>query len=65
MLFRSPVVDQIARDVARVLDAPDFREWVTSSGGQPMNMAQPAFARFVLSESKSAARVIEAAGLTR
>jgi hypothetical protein len=29
-----------------------------------MRMTQPEFARFVLAESKSAARIIEAAGVT-
>jgi hypothetical protein len=29
----------------------------------PMSMTQPEFARFVLSESESAARIIEAAGI--
>jgi tripartite-type tricarboxylate transporter receptor subunit TctC len=60
----APVVDKVARDIARVLNAPDLREWLTSRGGQPMSMTPPAFARFVLLESKSAARIIEAAGVT-
>jgi len=32
----APVVDKVARDIARVLDAPDLREWLTKRGGQPM-----------------------------
>jgi tripartite-type tricarboxylate transporter receptor subunit TctC len=60
----APVVDKVARDIARVLEAPDLREWLTKRGGQPMSMTQPAFARFVLLESQSAARIIEAAGIT-
>jgi tripartite-type tricarboxylate transporter receptor subunit TctC len=60
----APVVDKVARDIARALDAPDLRGWLTDHGGQPMRMTQAAFARFVLSESKGAARIIEAAGVT-
>jgi hypothetical protein len=32
-------------------------------GGEPMSMTQPDFTRFVLRESESAARIIEAAGI--
>src|SRR5580704_1528663 len=57
------VVDKLAKDIARVLAAPDLREWIAKHGGDPMNMTQPEFARFVLSESESAVRIIEAAGI--
>jgi tripartite-type tricarboxylate transporter receptor subunit TctC len=60
----APVIDKLARDIARVLEMPDLREWLTSHGGQPMSMTQSAFNRFVLSESESAARIIKAAGIT-
>lgn len=59
----APVVDKLARDIAQVLAAPDLHEWLTNHGGQPMSMTQPAFARFVLSESESAARIFKSAGV--
>ena len=52
------VIDKVARDIARVLTAPDLREWLTKHGGQPMSMTPPEFQRFVLSESERAARVL-------
>ena len=57
------VVDKVAKDIARALAAPDLREWLAKHGAGPMNMTQPEFARFVLSESESAARIIETAGI--
>lgn len=57
------VVDKLAKDLARVLAAPDMRDWMAKHGADPMSMTQPEFARFVLSESESAARIIKAAGI--
>jgi tripartite-type tricarboxylate transporter receptor subunit TctC len=57
------VVEKLAKDIARALAAPDLREWLAKHGSDPMSMSQPEFARFVLSESESAARVIDAAGI--
>jgi len=57
------VVDKLAKDIARALAAPDLREWLAKHGTDPMNMTQPEFARFVLSESESAARILETAGI--
>ena len=57
------VVDKLAKDIAHALAAPDLREWIAKHGADPMCMSQPEFARFVLSESESAKRVIEAAGI--
>ncbi len=57
------VADKLAKDIARVLDAPDLRDSLAKHGADPMSMTQPEFARFVLSESKSAARIIEAVGI--
>jgi tripartite-type tricarboxylate transporter receptor subunit TctC len=59
----APVIDKIALDIARVLTAPDLREWLTNLGGQPMSMTQPAFARFAIAESDSAARIINSVGV--
>jgi tripartite-type tricarboxylate transporter receptor subunit TctC len=57
------VVDKLAKDIGRVLAGPDLRDWVAKHGGEPMSMTQPEFARFVQSESESAARLIKAAGI--
>ena len=57
------VVDKLAKDIARALAAPDLREWLAKHGADPMNMMQPEFARFVLSESESAAHIIDTAGI--
>ena len=57
------VVDKLAKDIGRVLAGPDLRDWIAKHGGDPMSMTQPEFARFVLSESESAARIITAAGI--
>jgi hypothetical protein len=37
------------------------RASLVTHGGEPMSMTQPDFTRFVLGESESAARIIEAA----
>ena len=57
------VVDKLAKDIARALAAPDLRDWLTKHGADPMSMTQPEFARFVLSERESAARIIKIAGI--
>jgi tripartite-type tricarboxylate transporter receptor subunit TctC len=57
------VVDKLAKDIARVLAAPDLRDSLAKHGADPMSMTQPEFARFVLNESESAGRIIEAAGI--
>ena len=57
----SSVIDKLAKDIGRVLASQDLRDWIANHGGERMNMSQPEFARFVLSESESAARIIRAA----
>jgi len=57
------VVDKLAKDIAHVLAEPDLRDQLAKHGADPMSMTQPEFARFVLSESESAARIVEAAGI--
>jgi len=52
------VVDKLSKDIGRVLAEPDVRNWITQHGGEPMSMTQPEFARFVHTESESAARLI-------
>jgi tripartite-type tricarboxylate transporter receptor subunit TctC len=58
------VVDKLAKDIARALAAPDMRVWIASHGASPMSMTQPEFARFVLSESEAASRIVKAAEIT-
>ncbi len=57
------VVDKLASDFARVLDAPDLRDWLLEHGAERMSMTQHEFARFVQSESESAAHIFETAGI--
>lgn len=57
------VVGKIAKDIARALAVSDLRDWLAKHGADPMSMTQAEFARFVLSESESAARIIKAAGI--
>lgn len=54
------VVDKLSKDLARVMAGPEMRDWIAKHGGAPMGMSQPEFARFVLSESESATRLITA-----
>jgi tripartite-type tricarboxylate transporter receptor subunit TctC len=54
------VVDKLAKDIARALAAPDVRDELAKHG---VSMTQPEFARFVVSESESAARSAKAAGI--
>jgi len=51
------VVDKLSGDIGRVVAEPDIRAWIAKHGGEPMIMTQPQFARFVQSESESAARL--------
>jgi tripartite-type tricarboxylate transporter receptor subunit TctC len=53
-----PVVDEIAKGVARAFAEQDLRDWVAKHGGEPISMTQPDFVRFVQSESQIAARLI-------
>jgi tripartite-type tricarboxylate transporter receptor subunit TctC len=57
------VVDKLAKDIARAMATPDLRDWLAKHGAEPMSMTQPEFAHFVSSESESAARIIQAAGI--
>jgi tripartite-type tricarboxylate transporter receptor subunit TctC len=57
------VVNKLSNDIARVLAGPDLRDWLAKHGGEPMSMTQPEFARFVQSESESAAQLVTAVGI--
>jgi tripartite-type tricarboxylate transporter receptor subunit TctC len=58
------VVDQLATDVARVLATPALRDWMAEHGAERMNMTRADFTRLVTAESKNAAQIIRAAGVT-
>jgi tripartite-type tricarboxylate transporter receptor subunit TctC len=57
------VVDKLAKDIARVMAAPELRAWLEEHGADWLSMAQPEFASFVVSESETAARIAKAAGI--
>ena len=57
------VVNRLEKDIARAMAAPDVRERLAKDGADPMSMSRPEFARFVVSESESAARLMKAAGI--
>jgi tripartite-type tricarboxylate transporter receptor subunit TctC len=57
------VVDKLAKDIARALAAPDVLDRLAKHGADPLSMTQPQFARFVLNENESAARIVKAAGI--
>jgi tripartite-type tricarboxylate transporter receptor subunit TctC len=57
----SGVVTKLAKDIARTL--PQMKDWLAEQGADPMSMTQAGFARFVLRESESAARIVNAAGI--
>ena len=56
------VVDKLSESIAHVLAEPALQAQLMEHDGDPMDMMQTDFARFVLAESESAARIIEAAG---
>ena len=56
------VVNKLASDIAQVMATPDMRNWFVKHGADPMRMTQPEFARFVLSESERAARIVNYGG---
>jgi len=58
------VVDQLAKDIGRVLATPAMRDWLVDHGAERMNMTRADFTRFVMAESKNAARIIKAERIT-
>ena len=55
------VIDKLVKDIGRMLAGQDLCDWVIKHGSEPMSMTQAEFARFVLSETESAALVIQSA----
>jgi len=58
----SGVVDKLAKDSGGVFAGQELRDWVARHGGEPMEMTQPEFARFVVAESERAAQILNRAG---
>jgi tripartite-type tricarboxylate transporter receptor subunit TctC len=54
------VVDKLTQDVARALAMPGLRASLAKYGAEPMIMSRGEFARFVVAESESAARLVRA-----
>ena len=57
------VVEKLAKDIERAIATADLRDSLAKHGADPMSMTQPEFARFVMKESASAARIFKAAGI--
>ena len=61
LALRQRWLTSLRRTSRRVLAGQDLRDWIAKHGGEPMNMTRAEFARFVLSESESAAQIKDAA----
>ena len=59
----APVVERIARDVARAMGEPEVRERFANLGAEPMAMTPAQFSRFVESEIDDARRIGRTAGI--
>ena len=59
------VIDKLVKDVGHVIEGEQIRAWIAKHGGEPMNMKQPEFARFVLGESKIALQILNGAAPPR
>ena len=57
------VVNKLAKDITDTMATPDLRDWLAKHGADSMSMTQPEFARFVLTESERAARIVNAGGI--
>jgi len=58
------IIAKLSRDIAGALAMPDVRSALMLHGAQPLNMTQPEFARFVVTESKKAAMIANVAGIS-
>jgi tripartite-type tricarboxylate transporter receptor subunit TctC len=59
----SPVVERIARDVARAAAQPDMRERLANLGAEWLDMTPAEFSRFVQGEIEDARRIGKAASI--
>jgi tripartite-type tricarboxylate transporter receptor subunit TctC len=57
------VVEQINRDLARVLAEPEVKERLATLGAEPMTMSVAEFDRFLRAEMDDAGKVVKAAGI--
>ena len=57
------VLDRLHAEVTKVLALPDVKERLEKLGATPMPMAQPAFEKFLESETAAAAQLVKAAGI--
>ncbi len=58
-----PIVNQLAREVARILAAPDMRERLAVRGSVPKPSTPEEFDKFVRAEVAKITRVIKAGGV--
>jgi tripartite-type tricarboxylate transporter receptor subunit TctC len=58
------VIAQLEQDLRKALADRDLLDWIAQHGGEPMNMTRSQFAKFVLDESKTAAKILKAAGIS-
>jgi tripartite-type tricarboxylate transporter receptor subunit TctC len=58
-----PIVDKIAAEVKRILDAPDVAAALRKVGGEPAPMSPDAFAAFIASERPKWQAVVRASGV--
>ena len=57
------IVDKINKDVAQLLQTPEFRERLAALGAEPMPMSPVEFDHFVRREIDDSGKVIKAAGI--
>jgi tripartite-type tricarboxylate transporter receptor subunit TctC len=57
------VVEQINRDLTRVLAEPEVKERLATLGAEPMPMSVAEFDRFLRAEMDDAGKVVKAAGI--
>jgi tripartite-type tricarboxylate transporter receptor subunit TctC len=57
------VLDRLHAEVTKVLALPDVKERLEKLGATPMPMSQPAFEKFLESETAAAAQLVKAAGI--
>ena len=59
----SALVDKIAKDVSRALEAPEVREKLAKMGAEPMAMTPAQFGRFVRDETESSKWLVKELGI--
>ena len=59
------IVERLAGDIATAISQPALHDRLVAHGMNPMSMTPHAFASFIIDEKQRAARIINAAGVTR